>query len=380
MKAIINGRLLMPEGEIRGKALLYEEKIIGTADPAETAGADVLDAGGAYVAPGLIDTHIHGYRGKDASDGDAEGLLRMAAEITENGVTAFLPTTMTIPFPMLEEAFRSIRRAGMISREKSFAGAEILGCHAEGPFISPDRKGAQAEDAILPPDADAVAAYQDVIRIMTYAPERKGAAEMARRIRENNGIRLSIGHTDADYGETLRAMEEGTGRVTHLFNAMPPMHHRNPGPVCAALTADVYTEVIADGFHIHPGLFPMLHRLKGNRLILITDCVRAGGMPEGEYTLGGQRFTLQGNRCLMEDGTIAGSVLRMNEAVRNYRDYAGIPMAEAVCAASLYPAESIGIADRKGSLLPGKDADIVLMDEDCCVLRTIIRGTTRFRR
>ena len=183
MKAIINGRLLMPEGEIRGKALLYEEKIIGTADPAETAGADVLDAGGAYVAPALIDTHIHGYRGKDASDGDAEGLLRMAAEITENGVTAFLPTTMTIPFPMLEEAFRSIRRAGMISREKSFAGAEILGCHAEGPFISPDRKGAQAEDAILPPDADAVAAYQDVIRIMTYAPERKGAAEMARRIR-----------------------------------------------------------------------------------------------------------------------------------------------------------------------------------------------------
>jgi len=374
MKTIINGRILLPDREITGKALLYQDTVIGLADPADICADEVIDAEGAYVAPGLIDVHIHGYMGDDASDGDAEGLRRMALRLAGNGVTAFLPTTMTVPREQLDEAFLQIRRMMEESRKPGFGGAEIAGCHAEGPFINPIRKGAQAESAIQPPDPEWIMAYADIIRIMTFAPEMPGAEEMIRTIARDGRIRLSIGHTDAGFDQAQQAVCLGATRFTHLFNAMPPMHHRKPGPVGAALSGNAWAEIIADGFHVHPGLFPMLSRVLGRRLVLITDCVRAGGMPDGEYTLGGQKFTLKGIECRQKDGTIAGSVLKLNEAVRNYRDYAGIPMYEAVRAASLNAAESAGIADMRGSLTPGKQADIILMDDECRVVRTIIRG------
>ena len=376
MKAIVNGRILLPDREISGKALLFEDRIAGTADPGDVRADEIIDAEGAYVAPGLIDTHIHGYMGDDASDGDAEELRRMAARLTENGVTAFLPTTMTVPRDQLETAFRQIRRTAAESREPGFRGAEIAGCHAEGPFISPVRKGAQVETAILPPDPVWALGNADIVRVMTFAPEMPGAEEMIREIVRDGRIRLSIGHTDATYEQAMRAVSLGAERFTHLFNAMPPVHHRLPGTAGAALAGGAWTEVIADGFHIHPGMFPMLHRALRNRLVLITDCVRAGGMPDGEYTLGGQTFSLRGAECRLPDGTIAGSVLKMNEAVRNYRDFAGIPMYEAVRAATLNAAESAGLADTRGSLTPGKQADIVLLDDSCNVRRTIIRGRT----
>lgn len=378
MKAIIHGRILMPDREISGKALLFGETIAGLAEPDEVNADEIIDADGAYVAPGLIDTHIHGYRGDDASDGDADGLRRMAERLPENGVTAFLPTTMTVPRDSLEKAFRTIRQVQAESRQPDFRGAEIAGCHAEGPFISPLRKGAQAEDAIRQPDPAWVLCHADIIRVMTFAPEVPGAGELIRDIVRDGRIRLSIGHTDATWEQAGRAVSEGAGRFTHLFNAMPPIHHRAPGAAGAALAGNAQAEVIADGFHVHPGLFPMLYRTLGNRLVLITDCLRAGGMPDGEYSLGGQAFTLRGNECRLADGTIAGSVLKMNEAVRNYRDYAGISMADAVRAGTLNAAESAGIAETRGSLEPGKRADIVLMDDSCRVLRTIVRGRTVF--
>ncbi len=378
MKAIVNGRILLPDREVRGKALLYGETIIGIADPEEIRADEVTDAAGAYVAPGLIDTHIHGYMGDDASDGDADGLRRMAVRMAENGVTAFLPTTMTVPRETLEKAFRQIRRAAAESRQPDFGGAEIAGCHAEGPFINPARKGAQAENAIRTPDPAWILQYADIIRIMTFAPEMPGAEEMIRAITADGRIRLSIGHTEATCEQATDAIRSGAVRYTHLFNAMPPMHHRKPGTVGAALSGNAWAEVIADGFHVHPGLFPMLHRTLGGRLVLVTDCLRAGGMPDGEYLLGGQAFVLQGIECRLKDGTIAGSVLKMNEAVRNYRDFAHIPMYEAVRAASLNAAESAGIAENRGSLTPGKQADIILMDDECRTLRTMIRGRTVF--
>ena len=379
MKAIVNGRILLPDREIRGKTLMFEDRIRGIADPDDAQADEVIDAEGAYVCPGLIDTHIHGYRGYDASDGDEDGVRGMAEALTENGVTAFLPTTMTVPKKQLETAFCRIRRAAEKSRLPGFRGARVIGCHAEGPFINPAFRGAQAGSSILPPDAEWILRYADVIRIMTYAPEMNGAEEMASAVRTDGRIRLSIGHTGATYEQASHAVENGAYRFTHLFNAMTPMHHRAPGTVGTALTTGAYTEVIADGFHVHPALFPMLHREKGDRLILITDCMRAGGMPDGNYMLGGQQCTLRGIECRLPDGTIAGSVLTMNRAVKNYRDSARIPMYEAVRAASLNAAESIGAGKETGTLENGKRADIVLMDDECNVLRTFVGGTEQYR-
>ncbi len=379
MKAIVNGRILLPDREIRGKALLFGEKIIGIAEPDEVRAEEVIDADGAYVSPGLIDTHIHGYMGDDASDGDADGLQRMAERLTENGVTAFLPTTMTVPRAQLEKAFQQIRRMAAESRKAGFRGAEIAGCHAEGPFINPLRKGAQAEDAILPPDPEWILHYADVIRVMTFAPEMPGAEELIRTIVLDGRIRLSIGHTDATFEQTVHAADLGAKRFTHLFNAMPPVNHRKPGAAAAALSGCGWAEIIADGFHVHPSMFPIVRRLLEDRVVLVTDCLRAGGMPDGNYTLGGQAFSLTGIECRLADGTIAGSVLKMNEAVRNYRDFAHAPMYEAVRAGSLNAAESAGIADTRGSLTPGRQADIILMDDDCRVRRTMIRGETVYR-
>ena len=379
MKAIVNGRILLPDREVRGKALLFGETITGIVNPDEARADEIIDADGAYVAPGLIDTHIHGYMGDDASDGDADGLRRMAIRLAGNGVTAFLPTTMTVPRETLEKAFEQIREVMAESREPGFAGAEIAGCHAEGPFINPARTGAQSPEAIRPPDAEWILRYADVIRVMTFAPEMPGAEEMIRAVSQDGRIRLSIGHTDATYEQASGAVRHGAARFTHLFNAMAPMHHREPGTVGAALAGNAYAEIIADGFHVHPGLFPMIYRTLGERLALVTDCVRAGGMPDGEYTLGGQGFTLRGIECRMADGTIAGSVLKMNEAVRNYRDFAGVPMYEAVRAGSLNAAKSAGLAETRGSLAPGKQADIVLMDDDCRVRATMIRGEIRYQ-
>lgn len=380
MKAIVGGRILLPEGEVSGKALLFDEVIRGVVDEKDVYADEIIDAQGAYVAPGLVDVHIHGYQGEDASDASQEGLRRMARALLENGVTSFLPTTMTVDWATLEACFQGIRDLMQESAAADFDGAQILGCHAEGPFINPQRKGAQAAEAILPPDAAKVLPYRDVIRVMTYAPEMPGADSFATSVTERSDIRLSIGHTGATYDQAVHAVRMGASRVTHTFNAMTGLHHRDPGVVGAALTEPVYCELIADTFHVHPGLFSMLHATKGDQLVLITDCTRAGGLADGEYTLGGQPIFVKGIECRLQDGTIAGSVLKMNDAVRNFRDHAGVTMAQAVRAASLNAAASAGLAEHKGSLENGKDADIVLMDDACRVQRTFVRGVCKWQQ
>ena len=382
MKAIVNGRILLPGAEVQGKALVYDKKIVGVMDEAAArAMADeVIDAAGMYVSPGLVDVHIHGYLGADVSDADNAGVRKMAKGILANGVTSFLPTTMTIGWSTLETIFAQLRQLREESRSAAFEGAEILGCHAEGPFINPAKKGAQAEENILPPDAEKVLPYADIIRLITFAPEMPGGDQFIRTLKEKTDITLSIGHTSANYDQAMNAIRLGANHITHTFNAMTPMMHRDPGVVGAALTTDVYCQLIVDTFHVHKGLFPLMHKAKGEHLVLITDCLRSCGMPDGEYELGGQQFVLKGIECRLLDGTIAGSVLKLNQGVRNFRDYASVSMHEAVRAASLNAAASIGVADRKGSLEAGKDADIVLMDGDCNVLRTIVGGVTKFVR
>jgi len=380
MKAIVNGRILLPDAEIRNKALLYGETVMGIVDEADARreAEEIIDAAGAYVAPGLIDVHIHGYGGDDVSDDDPAGVRRMSEKLLENGVTSFLPTTLTVAWDTLKSVCCHLRMLSQESRKPEYPGAEILGVHLEGPFINPERKGAQNPDYILPPDAKRVLPYADVVRLITLAPEMPGGYECIRALRQQSDIAISMGHSSAAFDQAMTAVGLGVTRVTHLFNAMSPLHHRDPGLVGAALNSDVYTELIADTFHVNKGIFPMLAKVKGEKLVLITDALRSAGMPDGEYENGGQAFVLRGIECRLKDGTIAGSVLRMNQAVRNFRDFGGVTMAQAVRAASLAPAESIGIADEKGSLAPGMDADIVLLDDDCQVLKTIVRGVCKY--
>ena len=382
MKAIVNGRILLPDAEVRNKALLYDELIIGIVDEADARreAGEIIDAGGAYVAPGLIDAHIHGYGGDDVSDDDPDGVCRMSEKLIENGVTAFLPTTLTVGWDTLKSVCGHMRALARESQRPEYIGSEILGVHLEGPFINPERKGAQNPEYILAPDAEKVLPYADIVRAITLAPEMPGGYECIRALKRQTDIAVSMGHSSAKYDEAMTAIGLGVTRVTHLFNAMSPLHHRDPGVVGAALNSDVYTELIADTFHVNKGIYPMLAKVKGEKLVLITDALRSAGMPDGEYENGGQTFVLKGIECRLKDGTIAGSVLRLNQGVKNFRDYAGVTMAQAVRAASLAPAESIGVADEKGSLSPGKDADITLLDADCNVLKTIIRGVCKYER
>ncbi len=376
MQAIINGKIVLPDRLAEGCALLFDEKIQGVVPAAQVpAGAKVIDAAGGLVIPGLIDMHIHGYLGEDASDGSFEGIRTMAEGVAKNGVTGFLPTTMTVSYDELNAAFDQIRRGMRQSLQDDWQGAQILGVNAEGPFINPAKKGAQAGEHIRPGDAEFLKANLDVIRVFTIAPEMPGNMDC---IREMAGRTLiSMGHTAATYDQAAAAIEAGVGHVTHLFNAQTPLMHRDPGVVGAALTdARVSCELIADTFHVSRHLFPLVSRMKGDKLVLITDCTRAGGLEDGEYTLGGQPIFVKGIECRLADGTIAGSVLKLNAAVRNLLANTSLEIWEAVNAASLNPARRIGVDAAKGSLEAGKDADIAICDADFNVRRTILGGRT----
>ena len=369
MKCIINGAIVQPGGMLEGRALVFGKKIEAIVErPPE--GCEMIDAGGGIVAPGLIDVHYHGFLGWDASRGDPEELVRMSGEKVKSGVTAWLPTTMTLPWPALERCFAAIRGAMNGPRH----GAQILGCHAEGPFISSRRKGAQDGAAIQAPDIEKLRPWADVVRLMTVAPEVPGALPFIRAAREL-GVRLSMGHTDATAEEALAGIQAGVDHVTHTFNAMPPLSHRAPGALGAALSAEgVYCELIADTFHVSPVLFPMMAKLKPEHLVLITDSIQVAGLPDGPHDQLGQTVVVDGMRLRFPDGTIAGSALTLDAAVRNFARFGGVPMWQAVNMASLHPACSIGVEDRKGALTPGMDADIVIANADFNVRSTYVEG------
>lgn len=377
MKYIINGKIILPDGILEGQALAFDEKILGITSAREIpVGATIIDAEGGYVSPGLVDIHSHGYLGEDTSDGSAEGLRKMSEGVAKNGVTSWCPTTMTVPMEQINKALENVRKLKPMS--KTWKGAEILGVNLEGPFINPKKKGAQAEEYIKSLDPDFIIKNSDIIRLATVAPEMEGAIEGIKRVTSNSSVIISIGHTDASFEEAQAAIEAGATNITHLFNAQTGLNHRNPGVVGAALLGDVTTELIADTFHIHKGLFELVARIKGDKLVLITDCIRAGGMADGEYDLGGQAVTVNGIKCLLKDGTIAGSVLRLNNAVKNLRDNTTLPFWKVVAAASLNPARAIGVSTYKGSLEAGKDADIIITDNDFNIKKTIIGGIIKY--
>jgi len=377
MKCIKGATLILPRELVTGKALLFDERIVGLVGEDEIpAGAEIIDATGSLVAPGLVDVHIHGYLGEDASDGVAEGIRKMAEGVMKNGVTTFLPTTMTVSIAEIERALDVVR--ALQEESKHWNGAYLAGVNAEGPFINESKKGAQAAEHIKVPDTDWILKHKDVIKLCTVAPEVEGGLAAIERITKESDVRVSVGHTDATFEQAMQAFAAGATQVTHLFNAQTGLHHRKPGVVGAALASEAYAELIADTFHVNPGLFSLVAKCKGDKLVLITDCTRAGGMPDGEYSLGGQKTFVKGIQCLLEDGTIAGSVLRLNDAVKNMRAHTDLPLYEIVNAASLNPANAIGMGDVKGSIEVGKDADLIITDMNFDIKKTIMQGEIRY--
>lgn len=378
MKAVVGGKIILKDRLAEGCVLLYSDVIEGIVPENNIPeGCEIIDAKGGYVAPGLIDLHIHGYLGKDVCDGEEESIRTISKGLLANGVTGYLPTTMTEDMQIIRKALEVCRK--LKEESKSWEGSEILGCHAEGPFISESKKGAQDAKYILKPDATFVKEYADIIKTITLAPEEDTPDFAAiREITRDTDVIISMGHTSADYKTAMASVNAGVKHTTHLFNAMTPLAHRAPGVVGAALNSDASVEVIVDTFHVDASLYNMLWKLKGRKLCFITDCLPAGGLPEGEYTLGGQKIIYKGIVCRLEDGTVAGSVLHLNKGVWNVYANSDIPLYECVNCASLNPATVLGIDETKGSLDVGKDADIIITDSEFNIEKTIIKGEIKY--
>ncbi len=378
MKAIINGKIILKDRIVEGSALLYSDKIEGIVSADKIpAGCEVIDACGGYVSPGLIELHIHGYLGKDVCDGEEESIRTISKGLLANGVVGYLPTTMTVDMKVIRKALEVCRE--LKEESKNWDGSVILGCHAEGPFISESKKGAQDPKYILKPDAAFVKEYADIIKIITLAPETDTEDFAAiREICRDTDVVVSMGHTSADYETAMKSTEVGVSHVTHLFNAMTPLAHRAPGVVTAAFNSNVSCEVIVDTFHVDKCFYDILWKLKGRKLCFITDCLPAGGLPYGEYTLGGAKIIYRDIVCRLEDGTVAGSVLQLNKGVWNVYTNSSIPLWECVNGASLNPATTLGIQKNKGSIEVGKDADIIITDGEFNVQKTIIGGEIKY--
>lgn len=320
-----------------------------------------VDLEGAYVIPGLVDIHNHGNSGHDFSDGDYDGLVAMAKYLAKNGITSFAPASMTLPYDVLETAFA----AGARLREEAPRGcSRIMGIQMEGPFFSEKKKGAQNGDYLKAPDFSAFKKLYDscegLVRIVDVAPELPGAAEFARQA--SALCTVSVAHTDSGYEDAKAAFDAGASHLTHLFNAMPPIHHRKPGVIGAASENEkVRAELICDGIHVHPSSVRMAFRLFPGRICLVSDALRCCGMPDGEYELGGQQVFLREGIAKLADGTIAGSATNLYACMQNAVKF-GISREEAVLSATRNPAEALGCGEEIGSIAPGKRADFVTCD------------------
>lgn len=361
----LEGRLVLPQGVVAGR-LEFGETITGLEADA--------NASGPYLLPGFIDTHLHGGGGGDTMDG-ADGVRTLARFHLAHGTTTLYPTTITNPWDAILHALDGVHQ---VQADPDPTLPSIPGVHLEGPFISPNRLGAQPPQTLLPTAAhlDELLAL-DVIRLVTLAPEVTGVFEAAERF-ARAGVRVSVGHTVADY-ETVRAFSEtvshagGTLGFTHLYNAMGGLQGREPGIVGAALAdRNAYSELILDLRHVHPGSFLAALEAKPERLHLMTDCIRAGGLGDGETELGGQRVSVENGAATLPDGTIAGSTMTLDRALRNAVSL-GVGLEQTSRMLSEIPARYLGLTDR-GSLIEGQRADLVVLDEDFEVLEVYVAG------
>lgn len=361
---IIHG-LIYHEGKGFVRDTLYTE---GDCFSLSSSEDTILDAEGCYVIPGLIDIHFHGCAGHDFSDATPEGLAAIATYELSCGVTSICPATMTLP----PHTLRQICACGRdFSTENATDGARLVGINLEGPFISAAKRGAQNPDFIRPADFELLKELQEtsggLVKLVTLAPETTGALEFIRQVKHSDlrDISISLGHTESSYDTTMEAFDCGADHVTHLFNAMPGFSHRAPGVIGAAFdTSGCFVEIICDGIHIAPAVIRAAFAMFGSeRIVLISDSMRATGLSDGDYTLGGLDVQVNGRFATLKDGTLAGSVTDLLDCMRCAVSM-GIPLETAVQCATINPARSIGIDEHYGSLTPGKTADFMLLDKD----------------
>jgi N-acetylglucosamine-6-phosphate deacetylase len=373
----IRGTLVTPFELVSGGQVEVTDGTISYAGPRRAAAGRVIDHTADLVCPGFIDLHVHGGGGFDTMDPDPEALSRLSTHLAAGGVTGFLPTTSTASQEELAAALCRVEAAQSVGTP----GAQILGAHVEGPFISQERKGAQDGGHVrqaTEQELDALyLASAGTMKIMTLAPEAEGALKAVEWLVER-GVVAAAGHTDASYEELLRAYDRGVSHLSHFYNGMRGLRHREPGAVGAGLTdGRVNLELVADGVHVHPAALRLAVVARGPaKIALVSDSVKHGGLPDGEYSLGDRTVHVKGRSITLDGGVIAGSGIRLNEAVRTMVEEAGAALTEAVQMASSTPARILKLTPRKGRLEEGADADITVMDWRYRVLRTIVAGET----
>lgn len=348
----------------------------GESIAAASGDGTVYDVSDCYVIPGLVEVHFHGAVGEDFSDGSPEGLQKMADFELSEGVTHIVPTGMTL----LEPELTALCRTAAAHRKNNSGGADVVGIHLEGPFLSYAKRGAQNADFLHAPDVEMLrrlqAEAEGCVKLVTVAPEEPGGMEFIQAATAD-GIHVSIGHTTAGYDIAAQAYAAGADHATHLYNGMPPLHHRDPGVIgAAAEDPKVFAELICDGVHIHPSVVRATFEMFGpERMVIISDSLRATGMPDGIYPFGGQEIEVHGNRATIagHPETLAGSVTSLMGCLRKAVEF-GIPLADAVRACSYNPAKSIGMEDKIGSLEAGKEASFVVLNHDLTLKSVVFHG------
>jgi len=381
---IENGMVITPSKTIERGIVAFEDgKItaVGQKNRVKVPkSAKAIDASGKIVAPGFVDIHIHGGKGRDIMDASYEAVKETAKFLVSHGTTSFVPTTISAPRPDLLRAVKAVKTA----MEKGTDGAEVLGAHLEGPYINLEKHGAHDANYVRLPSIDEFEelweASNRAVKVVTLAPELEGSEMLIQKLREL-GIVASIGHSNATYIQAVDAIKHGVRHATHMFNRMSGFDPREPGVVGAALVHDELTaELICDGIHVHPAAMNLLTRVKGpERVVLVTDAIRAAGMPDGEYALGKQRIIVKDGVSRLESGDFAGSTLTMDRAVRNIMKLVGTPLQTAVKMATINPAAVVNVDENKGSLELNKDADIVIIDDEVNVYLTIVKGKILYR-
>lgn len=371
---IINGTVFCDDGVFRRMDVALDGgRISALGDSLPAAGGPVIDAEGCFVLPGFFDIHIHGAAGADFCDGTPEAIRTISQFLLTKGVTSFLGTSMALPADRLSEIFCAARP--MIGRPIP-DGAVLRGINMEGPFFNLEKGGAQNPEYIVPPDVEMFrrlfADSDNQIRSVAVAPETEGGLNFVAAA--SRLCSVSIAHTCADYAVAKAAFLCGAHHVTHVFNGMPAFHHRDPGVVGAAVESSAYIELICDGIHVHPAMVQSVFKLFGDdRVCLISDAMRACGMPDGRYDLGGQMVTVKGSFATIDTGSLAGSVTVLADCFRNAVRF-GVPLESAVKAATINPARSVGLERQIGSITCGKEADLVLLDRRLSLRQVISQG------
>ena len=376
--AIKADKFFLPAGPQLGGYLMVEDGVFG-AWQADEPSCEIKDYTGSWIAPGMVDTHIHGFYNHSTTDNDPEGIDISSTELARRGTTSWLPTTFTDGVEQIKDACAAIAQADE-GRGPDFCGARIQGIYLEGPFFTMKHVGAQNPAYLIDPSEEVFDQWQEAaggrIAKSAMAAERDGAAAYAAALNAK-GVVTSIGHSDATYDECVAAINAGASCFTHTYNGQRGLHHREPGVVGAAMsTPETYAEVICDGKHVNPAAIKALLQAKGwQHTVLITDCLGCGGMPEGSYTSGGMDVIMKDNLCWLADGkSIAGSVLTLAQGVKNIVDW-GIASADiAIRMATEVPARSARIEDKCGSIMPGRDADFVVFDHELTLVETYVGG------